>query len=121
MALVTVSLGEDGSLLDGLADRVDGIVVASLGAGQVPQNMVPALGGLADRVPVVLASRTGAGLAATYGFPGSEKDLLSRGLVRTGFLDPFKARILLRALLAAGHDHGAVLEAFAIAGGYAAP
>lgn len=123
VALVTVSLGEDGSLLDGLADRVDGVVVAAFGAGHVPQNMVPALEELADRVPVVLASRTGAGagLAATYGFPGSEKDLLSRGLIRAGFLDPFKARILLWALLATGHDHGAVLRTFATEGGYAAP
>lgn len=121
VALVTVSLGDDGLLLDGLADRVDGVVVAGFGVGHVPQKMVPALEELADRVPVVLASRTGAGagLAATYGFPGSERDLLSRGLIRAGFLDPLKARILLWTLLATGHDHAAVLEAFATAGGYA--
>lgn len=123
VALVTVSLGDDGLLLDGLVDRVDGVVVAAFGAGHVSWNMVPALEELAVRVPVVLASRTGAGagLASTYGFPGSEKDLLSRELIRAGFLDPLKARILLWALLATGHDHAAAREAFATEGGYADP
>ncbi|UOE21284.1 asparaginase [Thermobifida halotolerans] len=121
VALVTVSLGDDGLLLDGLADRVDGAVIAAFGVGHVPQRIVPALEELASRVPVVLASRTGAGsgLATTYGFPGSEKDLLERGLIRAGFLDPLKARILLWALLATGYDRAATLEAFATAGVYA--
>ncbi|MEV2279397.1 asparaginase [Nocardiopsis sp. NPDC049922] len=120
VALVTVALGDDGLLLDGLAERVDGAVIAAFGVGHVPQHLVPALEDLADQVPVVLASRTGggAGLAATYGFPGSEQDLLERGLIRAGFLDPYKARILLWALLATDRDRTAITEAFAAAGGH---
>ncbi|MFV2197399.1 asparaginase [Nocardiopsis sp. LOL_012] len=121
VALATVGFGDDGVLLEGLADRVDGLVVAALGVGHVPEALVPVLDALADRVPVVLASRIGAGpgLAATYGFPGSERDLLARGLIRAGFLDPCKARLLLWALLATGADRAAITAAFAAAGGYA--
>lgn len=81
------------------------------------------LDGLADRIPVVLASRTGAGsvLAGAYGFPGSERDLLTRGLIAAGFLDPLKASILLHALLAISADRKMISAAFAAAGGHADP
>jgi L-asparaginase len=123
VAVVTIVLGDEGVLLAGLAERVDGVVLAAFGAGHVPERLVPAVAELARRVPVVLASRTGAGsvLAATYGFAGSESDLLRRGLVSAGFLDPLKSRLLLRGLLAAGADREAITAAFAVAGGGADP
>ena len=121
VGLVTLALGDDGLLLDAVAGRVDGLVVAALGAGHAPDWLVDRLAGLAGRIPVVLGSRTGAGpvLAATYEFAGSERDLRQRGLIGAGLLDPPKARILLWALLAAGADRATIVDAFAVAGGYA--
>lgn len=120
VGLIVTTLGDRGELLDGLAERVDGLVVAAFGVGHVPEVLVEPLHDLAAEMPVVLTSRTGAGPVhlATYSFPGSEIDLLARGLIPAGFLDPFKARVLLHLLLAAGCDPPTIADAFRTAGGY---
>ncbi|GGO31536.1 asparaginase [Micromonospora parathelypteridis] len=108
VALYVVTMDDDGLLLNGLADTHHAVVVAGFGVGHVPSALAPVLGDLAERIPVVLTSRSGAGsvLRHTYGAVGSETDLQRRGLLNGGLLDPYKARVLLRLLLAgdAGRD-----------------
>jgi len=116
VALLKSALGDDCRLVSRLEELgYAGLVLEAFGGGHVPTNVVPALEDLAARMPVVLASRTGGGemLQETYAFAGSERDLLSRGLVPAGFLDGLKARILLSLLLAANADLDGVRQAFA--------
>jgi L-asparaginase/Glu-tRNA(Gln) amidotransferase subunit D len=108
------------SLLDAHPDDLaafgghQGLVVAGFGAGHVPGGQVPELAALAARIPVVLTSRVGSGrvLDRTYAAPGAEIDLLARGLIGGGLVHPYKARVLLRLLVAAGADAGRVRAAF---------
>ena len=118
-AVVPAVLGDDGGLLRRIGDGLDGLVVAGFGVGHVAAATVEVLTELAARMPVVLASRIGAGpvLTGTYGFTGSESDLLSRGLIGAGSLDCYKARVLLHLLLAAGRQRAGIAEAFELIGG----
>jgi L-asparaginase len=114
IGMVHAAMGDDGDWLKPFAQYTDGLVIAGFGGGHVPSRLVPLLAELAEVKPVVLASRTGSGpvLRRTYGYPGSEQDLLSRGLVNAGFLDPFKARVLLHVLVAASADRAEIKRVF---------
>jgi L-asparaginase len=115
VALYHVALGDDGRLLPKLEEEgYTGLVVEAMGGGHVPSAMAETLEDLASRMPVVLASRTGGGevLRSTYGFVGSEIDLLDRGLIYASHLDGRKARLLLTLLLRSGATKEEIAETF---------
>ena len=120
VALLEASLGDGGELIALACEGgFDGIVLSAFGAGHVSSAMATMVAKAAERVPVVLASRAGAGsvLEGTYGFAGSERDLLDHGAVPAGWLDPRKARILLGCLLTAGVPIDGIRAEFARRGG----
>lgn len=115
VALITSTLGDDGRLIrqcHSLGYR--GVVVAGFGVGHVTEKAAAALDELMPHIPVVLASRTGKGptFERTYGFVGSERDLLSRGLIGAGYLTGPKARVLLSLFLRVGFDQSGVRRFF---------
>ena len=105
VSIIKPGLGEDGVLIDAaLSSGCEGIVLEASGGGHVSATIANAAECAARKVPVILSSRTRAGnvLTKTYGFEGSEMDLLSRGLISSGVLDALKARIVLMLSLMAG-------------------
>jgi L-asparaginase len=115
VALYHVALGDDGRLLPEIEEiGYAGLVVEAMGGGHVPSIMAETLEDLASKMPVLLASRTGGGevLRSTYGFIGSETDLLDRGLIYAGPLDGRKARLLLTLLLQSGATTEEIKETF---------
>ena len=116
--IYSVPMGDDGRILGTIRKLgYNGLVLEALGGGHVPTRLVNTLEMLAQEIPVVLASRVGFGdmLTSTYsGYPGSESNLLSKGLISAGMLDGRKSRILLILLLMSGCSIPQIRESFAI-------
>ncbi|HEY4031036.1 MAG TPA: asparaginase [Caulobacteraceae bacterium] len=107
--------GLEPEVVESLGAVADALVLSLPGAGHVAGPAVPTLERLAKRIPVVFASRTGGGrtLASSYGFAGSEADLIARGLTPAGPLDARKARVLLMVLLSADAPRAHIDATFA--------
>lgn len=98
-----------------MRNRYRGVVVEAMGAGHLPARLVNTISNLIERMPVVLSTRVASGpiLTKTYGFPGSEIDLIERGAIPGGCLAGLKACILLRLLVANGFEGSQLKWAFA--------
>lgn len=115
VALVRFALDADDRILRSLADLgYRGVVVEGAGGGHVAAGWMPAIRDLVTEMPVVLASRCPDGpvLRTTYGYSGSEIDLLSAGVLPSADLGGLKARLLLTLLLMAGATRAEVEAEF---------
>lgn len=105
VALVKIAMGDDGRMFRALPELgYAGLIIEGMGAGHVLADIAPILGNLAERIPIILASRvmTGTVFTQTYGYEGSEIDLIKRGLNPAGYLSGLKARLLLTLTLSEG-------------------
>jgi L-asparaginase len=104
--IVYACSGADSRLLD--VSRRDGlgVVIAALGRGNVPPEMVPGIERwLDERKPVVITTRSQRGrVGPTYGYPGGGRRLLSAGAIFAGSRRPQQARLDLMLGLGAGLD-----------------
>lgn len=101
--ILTMGIGDDGVVLDGIeTDSIQGLVIAGMGAGSIPplaREKVLAL--VRQGIPVVLCSSAPNGpTAAEQYYPGDYDELRAAGVVIEDRLNARKARI--RFLLSLG-------------------
>ncbi|SFH30977.1 asparaginase [Amycolatopsis regifaucium] len=117
--IVESGVEDTGEVLETLVKAgVKGVVLAANGAGHVSAATADVIERALPEVPIVVAGRTGAGptFRSTYGFRGSESDLIAMGATMAGWLDPRKSRLLLHTLLATGASRDRVEAEFRLRG-----
>jgi len=108
VALVSLVVGDDGTLLDLARPEHDGVVVEAFGSGNMPPGAVPAVGRWLDEgKPVVLASRCAQGeVTPIYAFEGGGARTVGMGAIPAGPRTPSQARMELVLALSAGVAYG---------------
>ncbi|AZI41680.1 asparaginase [Deinococcus psychrotolerans] len=97
------------------AERADGLVIAALGTGNLPAELLPLIEQTCAQTqkPVIIATRTHAGpVLPIYGYAGGGASLLRAGAIPASFLNAHKARILLVVLLGMGLGRDEIAEVF---------
>jgi len=115
VALYEACFDEDARVLARLPDcGYRGAVVAAFGGGHLSQSQAEAAAQLSQHMPVILCSRCGAGwvLQDSYAYPGSERDLIAKGLVWGGLYRPRHARLMVALALAAGRPRDQLSDLF---------
>ncbi len=110
-----VVAGCDSRLLDAVRESSHGAIIAAMGRGNVPPDMVPGIQRfLDDGKPIIITSRTGGGrVGHTYAYPGGGRTLENIGAIFAGSRTPQQARLELMLALGAGMKHDALLSVFA--------
>ena len=95
--IVHAYAGMDRCLIDAAVGAgADGLVIAGMGSGNLPRQVIAALANLAARgIAVVRSTRVAFGTVTS----GSEIDDTARGFVHANDLNPAKARVLLQLAL----------------------
>ncbi len=105
--IIKVVSGEDGKIIDFyINEKVSGIIIESLGRGNVPKIMVPQIKkALKHNISVVITSRCPMGLVRdTYAYEGGGYHLKNLGVLSGGSLASEKARLKLMAILSLNLD-----------------
>ena len=114
--IVSSYLGSDSrNMRNSIKDKVNGIILQSLGAGHIPEPMLDGIKEAIDsNIPVVLTSRTlkGRFLTDTYGFKGSERYIRDLGVIFGEDLTSQKVRIKLMVLLSLGYSYEKIKQEF---------
>lgn len=109
VALVSLTVGDDGTLLDLARPGHDGVVVEAFGSGNMPPGALPAVRRWLDEgKPVVLATRCPFGqVTPLYAFDGGGAGTVALGAIPAGPRAPSQARLELVLALSAGVPYGA--------------
>lgn len=107
--------GCDSRLLDAVRPESCGAVIAAMGRGNVPPEMVPGIARFIEAgKPVLITSRTGGGrVGHTYAYPGGGRTLENMGAIMAGARRPQQARIDLMLALGAGASDAELRALFA--------
>lgn len=102
--IVSAWAGADSRLLTASLAEGRGVVIAAMGRGNVPPEMLEGIDAfIAARKPVIITSRSARGrVGPTYGYPGAGRRLLERGAIMGGARRPQQARIDLMLALGMG-------------------
>ena len=108
--IVYAYAGADSRLLDASRDAGLGIVIAALGRGNLPPDMVAGVERwIRSGRPVVITSRALRGrVGCTYGYPGGGRTLAELGAIFAGSRRPQQARIDVMLALGIGMDVPAI-------------
>ena len=113
--IVTTWAGADARLLDASRESgARGVVVAAMGRGNVPPEVVPGIARWVEAGrPVVITSRVGRGrVGQTYAYPGGGRKLYELGALFAGARRAAQARVDLMLALGAGYGPEALRALF---------
>jgi L-asparaginase len=106
--------GADSRLLEASLATARGVVVAGMGRGNVPPEMLDGIAAFIEAgKPVIITSRAARGrVGPTYGYPGAGRRLLEMGAILAGGRRPQQARIDLMLAIGLGLSIEAIGEVF---------
>ena len=111
VALIPMTIGDTGELLDLARPTHDGVVLAAFGSGNLPPGALPAIRRwVAEGKPVILGTRCPRGaVSPLYAFEGGGATVVQAGALPAGPRTLAQARLELTLALSAGVPYGAPL------------